>query len=737
MHDPQDFPGLAHFLEHMLFYASEKYPTEDEYSKFIQDHGGRTNAWTSATNTCYIFDINHSSLEAALDRFAQFFVSPLISADGIEREVQAVDAEHSKNLQSDPWRLMQLNRHTSNPRHPWSRFHTGSKETLLTIPASKGLDTREAVKHFHSTYYSADLMTLAVFGRESLDELEAMIRPRFSPIPKIEVPPISSLSETVFLPEHSSKLLKVEPINDKHSIEIAWSLTPAHLEYKAQPLSFLSHLLGHEGKGSLYSSLKSRGWASSLVSGESGLSITSTSFFYIKIELTDSGQENVEEVLAYCWQFIAVIKEGRGRFSDIHDEVRGLAHIRFDFRDKPGPYSFVSSLSSQMQLYPNEDLLLSLYNVPLTFDPEVIGAALDSLSIEGCRITFQSKKLFESLEEPNLIEPIYQTRYRISDIPSVWIQAWKTPSCPTSDLFLPPSNPFIPDDFSLHDLEATPAGYPPSVIKEIEGKFKLFFKPDTAQFKTPKAEIILSFLCPNSYLSPEAAVSTSLFTRLVSDKLNEYTYDAELAGLRFSIYNSTSGFNVRVAGYNQKLSVLLSAIIEACVNFVVQPDRLLVIKEQLTRAYLNMANDQPYSIARYKQGLILSKIKWSVDEYLSVIGSIDEAGLASFHQDLFHRVFVEGLVVGNLSASDAAGIMDLLETHLNESKPIFPSQTKDLRAMRLPLGTSIFVTPGQNKENDNSSVVVSYQIDQENIVDNAIAQLLVQLSERDAFNTLR
>jgi hypothetical protein len=37
----------------MLFYASEKYPKEDEYSKFISDHGGYTNAWTASENTNY------------------------------------------------------------------------------------------------------------------------------------------------------------------------------------------------------------------------------------------------------------------------------------------------------------------------------------------------------------------------------------------------------------------------------------------------------------------------------------------------------------------------------------------------------------------------------------------------------------------------------------------------------------------------------------------------------------
>ena len=33
--DPEDTPGLAHFCEHMLFYASAKYPEEDAYSKFV------------------------------------------------------------------------------------------------------------------------------------------------------------------------------------------------------------------------------------------------------------------------------------------------------------------------------------------------------------------------------------------------------------------------------------------------------------------------------------------------------------------------------------------------------------------------------------------------------------------------------------------------------------------------------------------------------------------------------
>ena len=39
MCDPQDLPGLAHFCEHMLFLGTEKYPVENEYPRFLSEHG--------------------------------------------------------------------------------------------------------------------------------------------------------------------------------------------------------------------------------------------------------------------------------------------------------------------------------------------------------------------------------------------------------------------------------------------------------------------------------------------------------------------------------------------------------------------------------------------------------------------------------------------------------------------------------------------------------------------------
>ena len=64
-------------------------------------------------------------------RFAQFFIAPLFNPDGTDREMKAVDSEHKKNILSDAWRIMQIERTSSNPKHPYSKFGTGCLETSI------------------------------------------------------------------------------------------------------------------------------------------------------------------------------------------------------------------------------------------------------------------------------------------------------------------------------------------------------------------------------------------------------------------------------------------------------------------------------------------------------------------------------------------------------------------------------------------------------------------------------
>lgn len=68
MSDPKNVKGLAHFCEHMLFLGTEKYPNENDYNKFLSEHGGSSNAATYPDHTIYYFDVVPEHLSNALDR---------------------------------------------------------------------------------------------------------------------------------------------------------------------------------------------------------------------------------------------------------------------------------------------------------------------------------------------------------------------------------------------------------------------------------------------------------------------------------------------------------------------------------------------------------------------------------------------------------------------------------------------------------------------------------------------
>jgi Secreted/periplasmic Zn-dependent peptidases, insulinase-like len=78
---------MAHFLEHMLFMGSKKYPDESEYGKYINQNSGTNNAYTTGTQTTYYLDCANEAFEGAIDRLAQFFIAPLFSESCIDREM--------------------------------------------------------------------------------------------------------------------------------------------------------------------------------------------------------------------------------------------------------------------------------------------------------------------------------------------------------------------------------------------------------------------------------------------------------------------------------------------------------------------------------------------------------------------------------------------------------------------------------------------------------------------------
>ena len=78
MDNPKDISGLAHFLEHMLFRGSKKYPETDLFVDMIKKNNGNFNAYTSGDETNYYFGSSKNSFNDILNVWSRFFIDPLL-----------------------------------------------------------------------------------------------------------------------------------------------------------------------------------------------------------------------------------------------------------------------------------------------------------------------------------------------------------------------------------------------------------------------------------------------------------------------------------------------------------------------------------------------------------------------------------------------------------------------------------------------------------------------------------
>ena len=286
--DPLCCQGTAHYLEHMLFMGTEKYPQENEYDAFLSKNGGSDNAFTELEYTLYHFDVAQEKLWEAMDMFSQFFVSPLLRPEAMERELNAIESEFQLSKNDDGCRFQELMCQTCGKEasdHPFGKFSWGNIKSLQEIPEANGVDVIEEIRKFYRQYYYASNMTLVVVGAYPLDELEAKVVECFSDVPALprESSPLQMVvkNEGTFervvespikafgFPFDSSsmgRLYRIVPVRDKHSLTITWQLPP-QTDWMSKPADYIAHQLGHESKGSILSALRTKAWVTGCHAG--------------------------------------------------------------------------------------------------------------------------------------------------------------------------------------------------------------------------------------------------------------------------------------------------------------------------------------------------------------------------------------------------------------------------------------------------------------------------------------
>lgn len=242
----------------------------------IAHTGGWSNAFTSTDETRYFFQVGEAGYEGALDRFAQFFCHPLFKADCVEREIKAVDSEHQKNISDDGWRVMQLGRSLSREGHPNKKFGTGNIDTLWHGPKARGVNIRDELIKFYEQHYSANVMKLAIVSKEPLEMSIGRAVQLFSEVSNRNLQPTVFPSDTYDSSRFMTQTV-VKTFKDDKSLEIEFPfydqarLTGTKVTHSTfhdchmglikplQPGQLLAHVIGHEGKTSLYSQYRLNG----------------------------------------------------------------------------------------------------------------------------------------------------------------------------------------------------------------------------------------------------------------------------------------------------------------------------------------------------------------------------------------------------------------------------------------------------------------------------------------------
>ena len=340
-------PGLAHFCEHLLFMGTSKYPEENEYSSYLSKHSGHSNAYTAAEHTNYYFELSSDYLEGALDRFSQFFISPLFSKSCKDREIKAVDSENKKNLQNDMWRFYQLDKLTSNPQHPYNGFSTGNYETLHEEPTSQGLNVRDILLDFYKNHYSSNLMSLVILGKEDLDTLTSWAIDKFSEVPNSNLPRPNYDGELIYNPDHLGKIIKAKPIMDSNKLELSF-MVPSDQEanWDSKPASYYSHLLGHESSGSILHYLKQKGWVNELSAGNMKV-CQGNSIFVLEFDLTPNGLKNWEAIVVNVFEYLKLVLNGEPKLW-LWEELSNMSTINFKFKQKQRAAQTVSKMSNSL-----------------------------------------------------------------------------------------------------------------------------------------------------------------------------------------------------------------------------------------------------------------------------------------------------------------------------------------------------------------------------------------------------
>ena len=174
--EPVGQSGVAHFLEHLLFKATDTLKS-GEFSAVVSANGGRDNAFTSYDYTAYFQRVAADRLGLMMKMESDRMKNIRLTEEDILTERQVILEERNQRTENNPRALFgeQMNA-AQYLNHRYGGPIIGWKHEMETLSLQDALD-------FYGIHYSPNNAILVVSGDVTPEEVRALAEEHYGPIP--------------------------------------------------------------------------------------------------------------------------------------------------------------------------------------------------------------------------------------------------------------------------------------------------------------------------------------------------------------------------------------------------------------------------------------------------------------------------------------------------------------------------------------------------------------------------
>ncbi|MDX1710377.1 MAG: pitrilysin family protein [Rhodovibrionaceae bacterium] len=176
-HEPAEFNGVAHLLEHMAFKGTVRRSARD-IAEEIEAVGGYLNAYTGRENTAYHAKVLQDDVPLAVDILADILQHSTFDETELARERQVILQEIGQTADTPDDIVFDHFQATAFPGQALGRPVLGTPQVVAGIG-------RETLQGYMARHYGADSIVLAAAGQVDHDRFAEMAAEQFAHLPRV------------------------------------------------------------------------------------------------------------------------------------------------------------------------------------------------------------------------------------------------------------------------------------------------------------------------------------------------------------------------------------------------------------------------------------------------------------------------------------------------------------------------------------------------------------------------